>query len=237
MLLLMQRPRTAAFRLVFRATVHWLSEFPQSLLDSDCNLAEFVSIQCIYRLFRLLLNREDFQMVSEMVSVDIGKLFLEPCVVRQQANNELVFTTSFLRQVECIDQLARHHLKVALHQRVVSLDRYAHINWYQVFLVAKEEELYCVLRLLLTIGMQTSKLSTFGLTAINFLDDRDQDCLSAFLRRSYSDAETGGKLDPAIKAALESGSASRNMVPGPEHVKIRWIDQKSLRKSLSIWKH
>lgn len=219
MLVLVNGPRTTAFKLLLRAVIHWLSEFPQSPLGSECTLNELVTIECIYRLFLMLLNHNDFEAVSQTESINIAELFLHPCVLRKQANDELVLPMNFLRQIECIDQLVKHHLEAALLRRSSSLEHFGFIDWHRVFLVTREEELYSVLRLLLTIGMQTSKLSTFGLTAINFLDDVDQDCLSAFLGRSYSDPETGGTLDPSIIAGLQSEAATKNKLPGPRHQK------------------
>lgn len=181
-LLKLQPGETQSVRLVLEAVKHWLFEFPNCGLSKTLSFRELILPHNIYQIFMLLLNQKDFACVSAQMGVDISKLFAVKVTPEKNTCGGIVLPVRFLRQVECIDRLAQSHLKAAESKSGVAYSAFASVNWFQMCLSTNQDDLCRLLRLILVIGTQTSKMSTFGLSSLSFLGDNDREHIVAFMK-------------------------------------------------------
>ncbi|EGW30573.1 uncharacterized protein SPAPADRAFT_52646 [Spathaspora passalidarum NRRL Y-27907] len=167
------------------AIIHWLSEFPKSVVSADCNLSQFVTPFMIYNLFKFLFNEVDFNVPFEM---SLDELFQLPyCELPYSFANQFnqVGSHNIISQIRILEMILANHFQNTLNNP----DQIPDINLHRLILHQNATEITKYCKALVLIGTYTSKLSTVGLTTIEFLADEDKNMLEDIMaqrQRSYN---------------------------------------------------
>lgn len=152
------------------ALIHWLSEFPDSAITSNCSPHQFLQPKTLYKVFRSLLFKEDFNIHS---STDLEKLFETDTSTSQ--GNKFLNQEKLSLQVEVLEQILDNHFAKRLKSENPEHRKLAQrVDFHKLIIFQDNREVIRFSEQLVKIGTYTSKASTFGLTSLEFLTDEDR---------------------------------------------------------------
>ena len=177
--------------------IHWISDFPNSPISASCIPVDVASPTVIYKTLKLLLNENDFQPqleLHEIPEVDInqdgsGSIISVPVNV-----NEMI------QEIERV--LERHFYNNNGKLKKIRGIRhiYKAINFYKLVVFQDINSISKFCELILRIGTYSSKLSTFGLTSIEFLCDQDKESIDEyFYGKDFKEIEIINNTDMELE--------------------------------------
>ncbi|CUM64963.1 uncharacterized protein PRCAT00002581001 [Priceomyces carsonii] len=165
--------------------IQWLSEFPNSPISATSTVSDLGKPTNVFKLLKVLLNEEDFAV--ELIDED----FDEEIEVTTTAKH-LEIPLALERQISNIEKILRNHLgnlesKSALGKFKKSEVILGQINFFKIVIYRDLKSVASLCELLVKIGTFSSKLSTFGLTSIQFLSDSDKMSFQEYFGTNLND--------------------------------------------------
>lgn len=164
--------------------IHWISEFPNSPLKASSSFHDLCNIATIFKLLKVLLNEEDV-----LVSGDEESLLSEDTVVTFH-NSDIIVPYNILRKIEITERALKNHI----HNNYAKLKKiegirliFVNVNLTKIVIFNDISAIARMCELLLKIGIYSSKLSTFGLTSIEFLSDADKEAIYRYAGADFKD--------------------------------------------------
>lgn len=173
--------------------IHWISDFPNSPISANSIPVDIASPNVIYKTLRFLLNENDFQPqleLHEIPEVDIKQNWSESFIsVPVDVNGKIQEIESALER-----HFNNNHGKLKKIRGLRQI--YKAINFYKLVVFQDINSISKFCELLLRIGTYSSKLSTFGLTSIEFLSDQDKESIDEyFYGKDFKEIETINNSD------------------------------------------
>ncbi|RLV96651.1 hypothetical protein JA1_000236 [Spathaspora sp. JA1] len=209
-----------------QALIHWISEFPASVIQADCTIVEFLSIPMIYKLFRYLFNQDFNISICDDEIEEIFKMPIITTVYSISDHSNLLGLHNVIGQIHILEMILVNHFKNSLLK-----DFKPELNLYKLILFHDGEEVEKYCELLVEICTKTSKLSTVGLTTLEFLTDEDKIMLEDIIykRRQLPNnnyqvnSETEDyEVIPRQQTTESSSTNSSNYINSDELRLLRW---------------
>lgn len=209
----------------FTAIINWLSEFPNSPINIEIDESDFVNPINIFKLLKLLIDKNDFSIDQDFVDtnfvsiinnekkLNIEKLFdtsfYDQYKTKILENDDLIIPKKLIMQIECLEKFVGNHFKnfsnnINFHFKSFDFN----LNWIKTIIFNNKNELTKLCLLLLKIGTHSSKLSTFGLTSIEFLNDDDKNIINEYLKNTSDKSKK--KIDLLSYSSILKESAKQN---------------------------
>lgn len=160
---------------LIHAIIRWLSEFPKSVISTDCTPEQFLQPIKLYQLLRFLLYEEDFNNINHN-EMQLDKLFNEG---GETSQFQRVLSNQFDAQIEILRKVLDTHFSTRIdicsdyNRQLAEI-----VDFKKLILFHDKFEVKRFCQQLVKIGTYTSKLSTFGLTSLEFLIDEDQNLIN-----------------------------------------------------------
>ncbi|KSA01931.1 uncharacterized protein AC631_02303 [Debaryomyces fabryi] len=180
--------------------IHWISDFPNSPISADSVPVDIASPNVICKTLGILLNENDFSPqleLNEIPEVDI----------KQDASGSFIkISVEVSGKIQEIESALEKHFDNN-HRKLKKIEVlrqiYKAINFYKLVIFQDICAISRFCELILRIGTYSSKLSTFGLTSIEFLSDQDKESIDEyFYGNDFREMETINTFD------LESGNVT-----------------------------
>lgn len=180
--------------------IHWISDFPNSPISADSVPVDIASPNVICKTLGILLNENDFSPqleLNEIPEVDI----------KQDASGSFIkISVEVSGKIQEIESALEKHFDNN-HRKLKKIEVlrqiYKTINFYKLVIFQDICAISRFCELILRIGTYSSKLSTFGLTSIEFLSDQDKESIDEyFYGNDFREMETINTFD------LESGNVT-----------------------------
>lgn len=164
--------------------IHWISEFPNSPLQASSSFQDLCNIATIFKLLKVLLNEEDV-----ILSSDEESLLSEDTVVTFH-ESDIIVPYNIQRKIEITERALKNHI----HNNYAKLKKiegirliFVNVNLTKIVIFHDILSIARMCELLLKIGIYSSKLSTFGLTSIEFLSDADKEAIYSYAGADFKD--------------------------------------------------
>lgn len=216
------------------AVLRWISEFANSPLDSNSIPSNLTQPGILYKLFKILFHPEDF--VVNHDEIDLNALF--------QQDNDIQFHESYYhvpieieRQIKALEILLDNHINLQ-RKRLISPKKLKDVetilrkfNLVKLVIFKDINSITYFCELIFIIGTFSSKLSTFGLTSLQFLTDVDKLSITEYLGISIADLES----KPNIQENDLNGSWDRDVISSLSSEDSSYVDADYLESI--IWEN
>ncbi|KAI5951202.1 hypothetical protein KGF54_004276 [Candida jiufengensis] len=155
------------------AMIHWLSEFPDSPIESDSEFDVFTDPTKLYFLIKCLLSKEG-------LSYDC---IFEQKQVLEKNDDTIVLTRYLDEQIETIDGILSKHF-----DKFSYLTQLPKVNFHKLIIFDDMYEVFFICQILHVIGTYTSRLASRGQSFVEFLSEEDQYIMKKFNVLSGNDS-------------------------------------------------
>lgn len=176
--------------------IHWISDFPNSPISANSVPVEIASLNVICKTLGILLNENDFS--SQLEQNEIPEVDIE-----QNASGSFIkVSVEVCEKIQEIESVLQKHFDNN-HRKLKNIEGlrqiYKAINFYKLVIFQDICAISRFCELILRIGTYSSKLSTFGLTSIEFLSDQDKESIDEyFYGKDFREMEVINNFDPIM---------------------------------------
>ncbi|CUM52622.1 unnamed protein product [Debaryomyces tyrocola] len=173
--------------------IHWISDFPNSPISASSIPVDLASPNVIYKTLKLLLNENDFQPQLELYEIP------EVDIKQDGSGSFISVSVDVNGKIQEIESALERHFNNN-HGKLKKIrglrQIYKAINFYKLVVFQDINSISKFCELILRIGTYSSKLSTFGLTSIEFLSDQDKESIDEyFYGKDFKEIEIINDLD------------------------------------------
>lgn len=173
--------------------IHWISDFPNSPISASSIPVDLASPNVIYKTLKLLLNENDFQPQLELYEIP------EVDIKQDGSGSFISISVDVNGKIQEIESVLERHFNNN-HGKLKKIrglrQIYKAINFYKLVVFQDINSISKFCELILRIGTYSSKLSTFGLTSIEFLSDQDKESIDEyFYGKDFKEIEIINNLD------------------------------------------
>lgn len=173
--------------------IHWISDFPNSPISASSIPVDLASPNVIYKTLKLLLNENDFQPQLELYEIP------EVDIKQDGSGSFISVSVDVNGKIQEIESALERHFNNT-HGKLKKIrglrQIYKAINFYKLVVFQDINSISKFCELILRIGTYSSKLSTFGLTSIEFLSDQDKESIDEyFYGKDFKEIEIINNLD------------------------------------------
>lgn len=173
--------------------IHWISDFPNSPISANSVPVEIASLNVICKTLGILLNENDFS--SQLELNEIPEVDIEQNV----SGSFIKVSVEVSGKIQEIESALQRHFDNN-HRKLKNIESlrqiYKAINFYKLVIFQDICAISRFCELILRIGTYSSKLSTFGLTSIEFLSDQDKESIDEyFYGKDFRDMEVINNFD------------------------------------------
>lgn len=173
--------------------IHWISDFPNSQISASSIPVDLASPNVIYKTLKLLLNENDFQPQLELYEIP------EVDIKQDGSGSFISVSVDVNGKIQEIESALEWHFNNN-HGKLKKIrglrQIYKAINFYKLVVFQDINSISKFCELILRIGTYSSKLSTFGLTSIEFLSDQDKESIDEyFYGKDFKEIEIINDLD------------------------------------------
>lgn len=198
--------------------IHWLSEFPNSPVTPELTIDELANLNIFFKTLQILINDEEIAHL-----LDEFGLFDEICEVEITDGNYIVLEI-FIKKAKTIKKVIESHLNFHFGKlkkveglRLIFKD----ICLPSAFIFKDLESICKCCELLLKMGIYSSRLSTFGLTSIEFLSATDKEAIDEYFDGDFRDIKVGNDILEQRLESLQEAYEAQLLILEAEKSNIR----------------
>lgn len=167
--------------------IHWISDFPNSPIAITSIPIDLANPNTIYKILRIFLYENDFNPQDET------KDLFDSEINQELSDNIIRVHLNVNWKIQEIERVLQRHLdnnsgklrKIEGLRLVLK-----EINFYKLVIFQDIYSISKLCELLLKVGVYSSRLSTFGLTSIEFLSDQDKEAIKEYCGNDFKEIES-----------------------------------------------
>ncbi|CCG20882.1 hypothetical protein CORT_0A04940 [Candida orthopsilosis Co 90-125] len=189
------------------AVIHWISEFSDSPLKADAPPASLTDAVVLFKLFKVLLNKEDFK--SETLEFALFSTTYE--VARSETS--ITVPLPLWSQIDVLSWSLAVHLK-----KHASSVHPPQLDLYKLIILKESEQLRTLCQILIVLGTFSSRLASRGQAFIEFLPEEDRILLKRYdiLQQELDYRAQRQRFNSLTPTSLNQDQNSFDAPPGPD---------------------
>lgn len=167
--------------------IHWISDFPNSPIAITSIPIDLANPNTIYKILRIFLYENDFNPQDET------KDLFDSEINQELSDNIIRVHLNVNWKIQEIERVLQRHLdnNSGKLRKIEGLRLvFKEINFYKLVIFQDIYSISKLCELLLKVGVYSSRLSTFGLTSIEFLSDQDKEAIKEYCGNDFKEIES-----------------------------------------------